>query len=80
MPKQDPACLGERLATPVAVVSDAYREGARCLLTDLEHLLDHEIGMTTTLLVGSSRSYVFEDLLVTPRGYGDKYGWKEDAR
>jgi precorrin-3B C17-methyltransferase len=67
-------------ATPVAVVSDAYREGARCLLTDLEHLLEQEIGMTTTLLVGSTRSYVFEDLLVTPRGYGDKYGWKEGGR
>jgi precorrin-3B C17-methyltransferase len=63
--------------TPVAVVSDAYREGARCALTDLDRLLEEEIGMTTTLLVGSSQSYVFEDLLITPRGYGARYGWKE---
>ncbi|HZZ85912.1 MAG TPA: precorrin-3B C(17)-methyltransferase [Anaeromyxobacteraceae bacterium] len=67
-------------ATPVAVVSDAYREGGRCVLTDLEHLLEQEIGMTTTLLVGSSTTYAFEGLLVTPRGYGDKYCWKEDGR
>ncbi len=64
-------------ATPVAVVTDAYREGQRCALTDLDHLLEEEIGMTTTLLVGSSRSYVHEGMLVTPRGYGDKYGWEE---
>jgi precorrin-3B C17-methyltransferase len=62
-------------ATPVAVVSDAYREGARCVLTDLDRLLEEKVGMTTTVLVGSTQSYVFEGLLVTPRGYGDKYRW-----
>jgi precorrin-3B C17-methyltransferase len=60
-------------ATPVAVVSDAYRDGARCVVTDLDHLLEEKVGMTTTVLVGSTRSFVFEGLLVTPRGYGDKY-------
>lgn len=65
-------------ATPAAVVSDAFREGARHVLTDLDGLLEAEIGMTTTVIVGSSRSYAFEGFLVTPRGYGDKYGW--DAR
>ena len=61
--------------TPVAVVTDAYRAGARCVLTDLERLLDEEIGMATMVLVGSAGSHVFEGSLVTPRGYGDKYGW-----
>jgi precorrin-3B C17-methyltransferase len=67
-------------ATPVAVVTDAYRAGSRCVVTDLEHLLDEEVGMTSTVLVGSSRSYVFEGLLVTPRGYADKYGWDGEPR
>ncbi len=61
--------------TPAAVVTDAFRTGARLALTDLERLLDEEIGMTTTVLVGSTRSYAFEGFLVTPRGYGDKYTW-----
>jgi precorrin-3B C17-methyltransferase len=61
-------------ATPVAVVTDAYRSGERAVVTTLERLLDEEIGMRTTVIVGSSRSFAFEGLLVTPRGYSDKYG------
>lgn len=60
--------------TPVAVVTDAYREGERAVVTDLGRLLEEEIGMTTTVIVGASRSFAFEGFLVTPRGYGDKYG------
>lgn len=63
--------------TPVAVVTDAYRENARYTLTDLERLLDEEIGMTTTVLVGSNHSYAFEGFLITPRGYGEKYGFDQ---
>ncbi|HEY6003579.1 MAG TPA: precorrin-3B C(17)-methyltransferase [Anaeromyxobacter sp.] len=62
-------------ATPVALVTDAYRRGERCTVTDLDHLREEEVGMTTTVLVGSSQSFAFEGLLVTPRGYSDKYGW-----
>lgn len=60
-------------ATPVAVVTDAYRDGQRVVVTELDALLDQEIGMTTTVLVGSSRSFAFEGFLVTPRGYTEKY-------
>jgi precorrin-3B C17-methyltransferase len=67
-------------STPVAVVTDAYRPGARCTLTELDRLLDEDVGMTTTVLVGSSQSYAFEGLLVTPRGYGDKYRWDGSPR
>jgi precorrin-3B C17-methyltransferase len=66
--------------TPVTVVTGAYRAAARCVLTDLDRLLDEEIGMTTTVLVGSTRSYAFEGFLVTPRGYGDKYDLGGTAR
>jgi precorrin-3B C17-methyltransferase len=61
-------------ATPVAVVTDAYRDGERAVVTDLGRLLEQEIGMTTTVIVGASRSFAFEGFLVTPRGYADKYG------
>ncbi len=66
--------------TPVAVVTDAYRDGARCAISDLDRFLDQEIGMTTVVLVGSTQSYTFEGFLVTPRGYGDKYGWDGTLR
>ncbi len=43
------------------------------ILSDVDHFLDYEIGMLTTVLVGSSNSYVFEGYMVTPRGYTNKY-------
>lgn len=62
-------------ATPVAAVTSAYREGERIVVTDLERLFDAEVGMSTTVIVGSSSTCAFEGLLVTPRGYASKYGW-----
>ena len=60
--------------TPVAVVTDAYREGQRTVVTTLDRLHAAEIGMTTTVIVGSTRTFAFEGFLVTPRGYAEKYG------
>jgi precorrin-3B C17-methyltransferase len=59
--------------TPVALVKSAYRKLQRAVLTDLDSFLEHEIQMLTTVLVGSSRTFVFEGYMVTPRGYGNKY-------
>jgi precorrin-3B C17-methyltransferase len=59
--------------TPVALIKSAYRKLQQVVLTDLDHFLDYEIGMLTTVLVGSSNSYVFEGYMVTPRGYTNKY-------
>jgi len=59
--------------TPVALVKSAYRKLQHTVLTDLDNFLDYEIGMLTTVLVGSSNSYVFEGYMVTPRGYTNKY-------
>jgi len=60
-------------ATPVALVKSAYRKMQHAILTDVDHFLDYEIGMLTTVLVGSSNTYVFEGYVVTPRGYTNKY-------
>jgi len=62
-------------ATPVALVKSAYRELENVVLTDLDHFTDYEIGMLTTVLVGSTNTFVFEGYMVTPRGYTNKYTW-----
>jgi precorrin-3B C17-methyltransferase len=61
--------------TPVALVKSAYRRQQNVVLTDLDNFLDFEIGMNTTVLVGSSQTIVFDGFMVTPRGYTNKYSW-----
>jgi precorrin-3B C17-methyltransferase len=62
-------------STPVGIVKAAGRENEWKVITTLrewENYLDH-INMVTTLIVGNSRTYTCGDLMITPRGYGDKY-------
>lgn len=66
--------------TPVALVKSAYRFRQDIKLTDLDHMLDYEIGMLTTVLIGSSQTYVYEGYMVTPRGYHNKYQWDGQVR
>jgi precorrin-3B C17-methyltransferase len=62
-------------STPVALVKSAYRKLEHKILTDLDHFLEYEIGMLTTVLIGNSHTFVFEGYMVTPRGYTNKYSW-----
>ncbi len=62
-------------STPVALVKSAYREMEQVVLTDLDTFLDYEIGMLTTVIVGSSNTFLFEGYMVTPRGYTNKYSF-----
>jgi precorrin-3B C17-methyltransferase len=66
--------------TPVALVKSAYRKLEHTVLTDLDHCLEYEIGMLTTVLVGSSQTFVYEGYMVTPRGYTNKYEWDGTVR
>ncbi len=67
--------------TPVAIVTSAYREGQEVQLTRLADLADARIGMLSTVLVGNASTYVQDGLMVTPRGYGNKYdGQTGDTR
>lgn len=59
--------------TPVALVKSAYRFRQEVVHTDLNSMLDYEIGMLTTVLVGSTQTYRYEGLMITPRGYRNKY-------
>jgi precorrin-3B C17-methyltransferase len=66
--------LAHRLPeTPVALVKSAYREREDVELTTLADMLDFKIGMLTTVLIGSSNTFVYEGLMITPRGYRNKY-------
>lgn len=60
--------------TPVGIVVRAMRKGQRKSVTTLKALsLDQynelEIDMQTTLIIGNSQSFVWQDKIITPRGY-----------
>lgn len=59
--------------TPVGLVKSAYRERQQIVLTTLGDMLNHEIGMLTTVIIGNSTTFVYEGLMITPRGYQRKY-------
>jgi len=59
--------------TPVAIVRSAYREQQHVDMTTLDAMLERDIGMLTTVLVGNSNTYTREGLMITPRGYSEKY-------
>jgi precorrin-3B C17-methyltransferase len=64
-------------STPVGIATDAYRQKQEVIVTDLAHLLDYEIGMNTTIIVGNSTTFTLNNWMVTPRGYQKKYDLKK---
>ena len=62
-----------RADTPVAVVKSAYRRRERIEFTTLDRMSECDIGMLTTVLIGNSNTIVKHGLMVTPRGYANKY-------
>ncbi|MBW4085457.1 precorrin-3B C(17)-methyltransferase [Paenibacillus sp. S150] len=67
-------------ATPVGIVKSAYRNRELTVVTTLQDMLDHEIGMLSTVIVGNSATMVYEGLMITPRGYGRKYSLGSDTQ
>jgi precorrin-3B C17-methyltransferase len=65
--------------TPVGVVHAAGREDEQVEIVDLEELPElgetDLVDMTTTLLIGNEDTYVWDDRMVTPRGYETKYDY-----
>jgi precorrin isomerase len=55
--------------TPVGLVTDAYRSGQRVELTTLGDLDPTRAGMTSIVVIGSSRTRMIAGRMVTPRGY-----------
>ncbi len=58
--------------TPVGIVKGAMREDETIVLTDLEKMPGHEIDMQTTVIIGNSKTFLWNDLMITPRGYEKK--------
>lgn len=65
--------------TPVAIVKSAYRPRQRIELTTLERMTECDIGMLSTVLIGNSNTFVRHGLMVTPRGYRNKYDVESGA-
>lgn len=63
-------------ATPVSIVKSAYRRQQEIVLSDLDNFLKYEIGMNSTVIVGSTQTYIYDGKMITPRGYSNKYSWK----
>ncbi|ELZ11688.1 precorrin-3B C(17)-methyltransferase [Halovivax asiaticus JCM 14624] len=65
--------------TPVGIVHGAGREDEQVMITELaelEELGESElVDMTTTIVVGTEDTYVWDDRMVTPRGYETKYDY-----
>ncbi|WP_277542996.1 precorrin-3B C(17)-methyltransferase [Haloarcula laminariae] len=65
--------------TPVGVVHAAGREDEEVEIVELQELPElgetDLVDMTTTLLVGNEDTYVWDDRMVTPRGYETKYDY-----
>jgi precorrin-3B C17-methyltransferase len=66
-----------RADTPVAIVKSAYRRRENIVLTTLDKMSEADIGMLSTVLIGSSNTVVRHGLMVTPRGYANKYDMAE---
>lgn len=59
--------------TPVGIVTAATRENEQITITTLKDMLDCEITMQSTLIIGNSQTYVWQGQMITPRGYTGKY-------
>jgi adenosylcobyric acid synthase len=60
--------------TPAGIVRNACRDNQSVTVTTLGELLNHEIDMSTIVIIGNASSFVdSRGRMVTPRGYARKY-------
>jgi len=55
--------------TPVGIVKQAGREGQNAKITTLKNLLNEEIDMVTTIIIGNSATKIINNKMITTRGY-----------
>jgi cobalt-precorrin 5A hydrolase/precorrin-3B C17-methyltransferase len=58
--------------TPVGIVKGAMRDNERIVLSDLGKMPDCEVDMQTTVIIGNSKTFLWNNLMITPRGYEKK--------
>ena len=56
-------------STPVGIATALGLPSEQIVLSDLEHFTAEEIGMHSTVLIGSSTTRLINNRMVTPRGY-----------
>ncbi|MBY0085421.1 precorrin-3B C(17)-methyltransferase [Brevibacillus sp. M2.1A] len=66
--------------TPVGIVKSAYRERETVVVTTLAQMLEHDIGMLTTVIIGNTSTFVYDGKMITPRGYQRKYTLSADEQ
>ncbi len=55
--------------TPVGIVRSASREDERKVITNLRDFTKEEIDMFSIVIIGNSKTFVKDGVMVTPRGY-----------
>ncbi|OQW96740.1 MAG: precorrin-3B C(17)-methyltransferase [Desulfobacteraceae bacterium A6] len=55
--------------TPVGIVRHATRADETITITTLSKMLSNDIDMQSIVIIGNSKTFVWQGLLVTPRGY-----------
>ncbi len=55
--------------TPVGIVTAAGQDDQSLVITDLDHLLQQEVGMRTVVIIGNSSTRRIDRWMVTARGY-----------
>ncbi|MGE5638016.1 MAG: precorrin-3B C(17)-methyltransferase [Chloroflexota bacterium] len=58
-----------RPETPVGIVKQVGRKGEETMVAPLKELLNCEVDMTTTIVIGNSTTRIVGKNMVTPRGY-----------
>ena len=59
--------------TPVGIVTGAMRDNQKVALCALKDLDKAEVGMQSIVIVGNNSTFIYNDLMITPRGYSKKY-------
>ncbi len=59
--------------TPVGIVKAAMRDNEKIVITDLKDMLNHDIDMQTTVIIGNSQTFAWNNWMITPRGYENKF-------
>ncbi|XEC97571.1 precorrin-3B C(17)-methyltransferase [Paenibacillus tarimensis] len=66
--------------TPVGLVKSAYRDREHVVISTLGEMLEHDIGMLTTVIIGNSSTFLYDGKMITPRGYQRKYTLQSDEQ
>lgn len=69
---------GRSVSTPVGIVRQAGREEQTISVTTLGVLNPEMVDMFCILIIGNSQSFMKNGLIITPRGYKDKYGNEQE--